>query len=220
VSLAHQGVLFLDEVTEFRRDALEGLRQPLEDGRVAVVRAAGAIDFPARFTLVAASNPCPCGFEGDGRRRCRCLPNRLEAYRQRLSGPLLDRIDIRLRVPRLARAELLGSGSGEPSALIRARVEAARDSQRARLGPRGLRCNTEMSGAMARRMAGLTSGAEKVLARAVDRYVLSGRAFDRVLKVARTVADLEDRERVDEEHVLEALRFRGEVASPEGVGVA
>jgi magnesium chelatase family protein len=220
VSLAHQGVLFLDEVTEFRRDALEGLRQPLEDGRVAVVRAAGAIDFPARFTLVAASNPCPCGFEGDGRRRCRCLPNRLEAYRQRLSGPLLDRIDIRLRVPRLARAELLGSGSGEPSALIRARVEAARDRQRARLGPRGLRCNTEMSGAMARRMAGLTSGAEKVLARAVDRYVLSGRAFDRVLKVARTVADLEDRERVDQEHVLEALRFRGEVASPEGVGVA
>jgi magnesium chelatase family protein len=220
VSLAHQGVLFLDEVTEFRRDALEGLRQPLEDGRVAVVRAAGAIDFPARFTLVAASNPCPCGFEGDGRRRCRCLPNRLEAYRQRLSGPLLDRIDIRLRVPRLARAELLGSGSGEPSGLIRARVEAARDRQRARLGPRGLRCNTEMSGAMARRMARLTSEAEKVLARAVDRYVLSGRAFDRVLKVARTVADLEDRECVDEEHVLEALRFRGEVTSPEGVGVA
>jgi magnesium chelatase family protein len=220
VSLAHQGVLFLDEVTEFRRDALEGLRQPLEDGRVAVVRAAGAVDFPARFTLVAASNPCPCGFEGDGRRRCRCLPNRLEAYRQRLSGPLLDRIDIRLRIPRLSRGELLGSESGEPSALIRARVEAARERQRARLGPRGIRCNGEMSGAMARRMASLTSGAEKILARAVDRYVLSGRAFDRVLKVARTVADLEDRQRVDEEHVLEALRFRGEPTRPEDAGVA
>ena len=220
VSLAHHGVLFLDEVTEFRRDALEGLRQPLEDGRVAVVRAAGAIDFPSRFTLVAASNPCPCGFDGDGRRRCRCLPNRLDAYRQRLSGPLLDRIDIRLRVPRLARAELLGSESGERSHLIQGRVEAARDRQRARLEPRGLRCNAEMSGAMARRAADLSSEAERVLARAVDRYVLSGRAFDRVLKVARTVADLEGRKSVDQEHLLEALRFREEVTQPEDAGVA
>jgi magnesium chelatase family protein len=220
VSLAHHGVLFLDEITEFRRDALEGLRQPLEDGRVAVVRAAGALDFPARFTLVAAANPCPCGFEGDARRRCRCLPNRVEAYRHRLSGPLLDRIDIRLRVPRLARAELLGSETGEPSARIRDRVEAARDRQRARLASRGLRCNAEMSGALARQMAELTPEAESVLARAVDRYALSGRAFDRVLKVARTVTDLEGARRVAGTHVLEALRFRDEAPAGEGVGVA
>jgi magnesium chelatase family protein len=220
VSLSHQGVLFLDEVTEFRRDALEGLRQPLEDGRVGIVRASGAIDFPARFTLVAAANPCPCGFEGDSRRRCRCLPNRLEAYRQRLSGPLLDRIDIRLRVPRLVRAELLGSESGEPSAPIRDRVEAARERQRARLTPWGLRCNAEMTGAMARRMARLTPEGERVLARAVDRYLLSGRAFDRVLKVGRTVADLEGSERVGDPHVLEALRFRGDAMASEGAGAA
>lgn len=220
VSLAHQGVLFLDEITEFRRDALEGLRQPLEDGRVAVVRAAGAFEFPARFTMVAAANPCPCGFEGDPRRRCRCLPNRLEAYRQRLSGPLLDRIDIRLRVPRLARAELLGSELGEPSERIRRRVEAARERQRARLGPRGLRCNAEMSGGLARRMAELTAEGERVLARAVDRYALSGRAFDRVLKVGRTIADLEACRRVEGAHVLEALRFRDDAVAGEGAGVA
>jgi magnesium chelatase family protein len=220
VSLAHHGVLFLDEVTEFRRDALEGLRQPLEDGRVVVVRASGAVDFPSRFTLVAASNPCPCGFDGDSRRRCRCLAPRLEAYRSRLSGPLLDRIDIRLRIPRLSRAELFDAEPAEASAVIRGRVEEARERQRHRLGPGRVRCNAEMPGATARRAARLTDGAEAILARAVERYALSGRAFDRVLKVARTVADLEAAERVAEEHVLEALRFRAEPARPEDAGAA
>jgi magnesium chelatase family protein len=220
VSLANHGVLFLDEVTEFRRDALEGLRQPLEDGRVIVVRAAGAVDFPARFTLVAAANPCPCGFDGDLRRRCRCLPHRLEAYRQRLSGPFLDRIDIRLRVPRLSRAELFGAGRAERSEGIRERVEGARERQRARFGEEGVRCNAEMTGARARRAADLTDAAERVLARAVERYALSGRAFDRILKVAVTIADVDGRGRVGEEHVLEALRFRGEPARPEDLGAA
>jgi magnesium chelatase family protein len=220
VSLASRGVLFLDEVTEFRRDALEGLRQPLEDGRVIVVRAAGAVDFPARFTLVAAANPCPCGFEGDPRRRCRCLPHRREAYRQRLSGPFLDRIDIRLRVPRLSRAELFGSSRAERSERIRERVETARDRQRARFGEGSVRCNAEMSGAATRRVAALTAAAEKVLARAMERYSLSGRAFDRILKVAVTISDLDARDRVGEEHVLEALRFRGESARPEDIGAA
>lgn len=220
VSLAHQGVLFMDEVTEFRRDALEGLRQPLEDGRVVVVRAAGAVEFPARFTLVAAANPCPCGFDGDPRRRCRCLPNRLEAYRQRLSGPLLDRIDIRLRVPRLSRAELLGSDPGESSERIRARVEEARERQRRRLGDGVVRCNAEMPGSMARREARLTDAAASALAVAVDRYGLTGRGFDRALKVARTVADLDAAERVDVAHLLEALRFRGRVAPSEDQGAA
>ena len=218
VSLASQGVLFMDEVNEFRRDVLEGLRQPLEDGRVVIVRASGAVAFPARFTLVAAANPCPCGFDGDARRRCRCLPHRVELYRQRLSGPLLDRMDIRLRVPRLSKAELLGSEPGEGSSAIRERVEAARERQRARL--RGIRCNAEMSGAEARRAAMLSTEAERLLGRAVERYGLTGRGFDRALKVARTIADLDGSDRIDAPHLLEALAFRGESDAPGETGVA
>jgi len=220
VSLAHQGVLFLDEVNEFRRDALEGLRQPLEDGRVVVVRASGAVEFPARFTLVAAANPCPCGFEGDPRRRCRCPPHRIDAYRQRLSGPLLDRIDIRLRVPRLSRTELLGSDSGEPSDEVRGRVEEARVRQRRRLQGLVARCNGELSGAETRRWARLTTDAESVLGRAVERYGLTGRGFDRALKVARTIADLDGSDRTESHHLLEALSFRGDPGTTEEAGVA
>ncbi len=211
-SLAHQGVLFLDEFTEFRRDAVEGLRQPLEDGRIVVARASGAVEFPARFALVAASNPCPCGFDGDLRRNCRCLPNRLDAYRQRLSGPMLDRVDIQLPVPRLTRAELLGSDPGEASSIIRARVEDARDRQRARMASSSWRCNAHMPGAMARREARLTDRAEALLSAAVESLTLTGRSFDRALKVARTIADLAGRERVEAEHIAEALSYRA--ASP------
>jgi magnesium chelatase family protein len=220
ISLSHLGVLFMDEVTEFRRDVLEGLRQPLEDGRMVVVRASGAVELPARFTLVAAANPCPCGFEGDPRRRCTCLPHRADAYRMRLSGPLLDRIDIRLRVPRLSRAELLGSDRAEPSDRIRDRVEGARDRQRHRLAGSPASCNAEMTGAEARRAVRLSARAEKLLARAVERYGLTGRGFDRALKVARTIADLEDTAGTEDRHLLEALRFRGDDARQEGAGVA
>lgn len=219
-SLAHHGVLFLDEVNEFRRDVLEGLRQPLEDGRVVVVRATGAVEFPASFTLVAAANPCPCGFHGDPRRACRCKPSVLDAYRLRLSGPLLDRIDIRLRLPRLSRSELLGSDQGEPSARIRDRVEEARDRQRRRLQSAGLRCNSEMSGAETRRAARLTSEAESNLGRAVERYGLTGRGFDRILKVARTIADLDGSDRTTGAHLLEALTFRSEDGPTREAGVA
>lgn len=219
VSLAHHGVLFLDEVNEFRRDALEGLRQPLEDGRVLIARAARTVEFPARFTLVAAANPCPCGFEGDHRRACRCKPHILQSYRHRLSGPLLDRIDLRLRVPRLTRSELMGSETGEPSAAVRPRVAAARERQLARLRGLRARSNGEMSGAQARRFAALTREAERELGRAVDRYGLTGRGFDRLLKVSRTVADLAESEVVEGPHVLEALSFRGEEPVPES-GVA
>jgi magnesium chelatase family protein len=208
-SLAHHGVLFLDEVNEFRRDALEGLRQPLEDGRVLIARAARTVEFPARFTLVAAANPCPCGFEGDHRRGCRCKPHVLHAYRHRLSGPLLDRIDLRLRVPRLTRSELMGSEGGEASTVVRERVAAARARQLARLGTRA-RSNAEMSGAQARGVAALTRSAERELGRAVDRYALTGRGFDRVLKVSRTIADLAGSAGVEADHVLEALTFRGD----------
>lgn len=219
LSLAHHGVLFMDEVTEFRRDVLEGLRQPLEDGRVVVVRASGAVAFPARCTLVAAANPCPCGYEGDPQRQCGCGPVRAARYRQRLSGPLLDRLDIRLTVPRLSKAELMGSDRNEASAAIRERVEAARARQRVRLRGTPFGSNAAMPGSVARRHARLTPAAERALGGAVDRLGLSGRGFDRAMKVARTIADLEGADRVADAHVYEALRFRGRDREG-GVGAA
>jgi len=208
VSLAHHGILFLDELMEFRRDAIEGLRQPLEDGRVVVSRMAGSAEFPARFTLVAAANPCPCGYSGDPGRRCDCLEHRVQAYRQKLSGPLLDRIDLQLVVPRLSKAELLGERPGEPSARMRERVEAARDRQRHRYAGTGYPCNAQLPGPLARREARMTSRARDLLAQAVDRLGLTGRGFDRALKVARTVADLGGSDAVDADHVAEALSYR------------
>jgi magnesium chelatase family protein len=207
-SLAHHGVLFLDELNEFRRDAVEALRQPLEDGRVIVTRAVGSVEFPARFTLVAAANPCPCGYEGDPQRRCQCPEHRVRQYRQKLSGPLLDRIDLRLRVPRLTKEELLGSETGEPSSAVRARVEDARDRQRRRYAALGYACNAHLPGPLIRRAARLRGEAETLLARAVDGLALTGRGFDRALKVARTVADLEASDTVEARHVAEALTFR------------
>ena len=207
-SLAHHGVLFLDELTEFRRDALEGLRQPLEDGRVVVTRAAGSVEFPARFTLVAAANPCPCGFDGDDRRHCRCRLDRVELYQQKLSGPLLDRIDLRLRVPRLTRGELLNADEGERSERVRERVQEARERQRARYASMGVACNAHLSGPLARKKTRLSTHAEELLASAVESLALTGRGFDRALKVARTIADLARADRVEAEHLAEALSYR------------
>jgi magnesium chelatase family protein len=208
VSLAHHGVLFLDELTEFRRDAVEGLRQPLEDGRVVITRAVGSVEFPARFTLVAAANPCPCGFEGDGVRRCVCRPDRVQLYRNKLSGPLLDRIDIRLRIPRLTKEELLGSSAGEASDIARRRVVEARDRQRRRWTALGVSCNAHLPGPVARRTCSLSSGAEALLTRAVEMLALTGRGFDRAIKVGRTVADLAGSELIETAHLAEALSYR------------
>jgi magnesium chelatase family protein len=208
VSLAHHGILFLDEFTEFRRDAAEGLRQPLEDGRVVVTRMAGSVDFPARFTLVAAANPCPCGYAGDAVRRCTCPDQRLAAYRGKLSGPLLDRVDLRLTVPRLTKQELLGQVAGESSASVRERVERARARQRRRFASMGFHCNAQLPGPLARRVIDLSGPAYDQLADAVDRHALTGRGYDRSLKVARTIADLAGEDIVSTEHVVEALAYR------------
>jgi magnesium chelatase family protein len=219
-SLAHRGVLFLDELTEFRRDAVEALRQPLEDGRVVVTRVQGAVEFPARFTLVAAANPCPCGYAGDPLRSCRCRDDQHARYRAKLSGPLLDRIDLRLSVPRLTKTELLGAAGGEPSAVVRERVVAARERQRARWQALGFGANADLPGPVARREARLDADAEALLGRAVEELALTGRGFDRVVKVARTVADLEASDRVGAGHVAEALSFRTSFEADEAVARA
>ncbi len=216
ISLAHRGVLFLDEVTEFRRDAIESLRQPLEDGRVVLTRTAGSVEFPARFTLVAAANPCPCGFRDDPMRPCTCRDDQQARYHGRLSGPLLDRIDLRVRVPRLTKHELLGAADGEPSSLVRDRVLAARERQGARYRDAGWTCNAHLPGPVARREASLTPAGERLLGDAVERHALSGRGFDRVLKVARTLADLQGSERVGDEHMFEALSYREAFATIDG----
>ena len=171
--------------------------------------------FPARFTLVAAANPCPCGFAGDPRKVCRCRQDQQDRYRHRLSGPLLDRIDLRLTIPRLTKDELLGASAGEPSAVVRERVIAARERQRRRFSALGITCNAHLPGPLARREALLSADAEQLLASAVEHMALTGRGFDRVIKVARTVADLEGLDRVGRNHVAEALSYRTDLDNVE-----
>jgi magnesium chelatase family protein len=209
VSLAHVGVLFLDELPEFRRNVLEVLRQPLEDGVVTLSRAAVSLSYPARFTLVAAMNPCPCGHQGDPQRDCRCPAELVERYLSRVSGPLLDRIDIQLRVPAVKPAQLSGDPTEEASAAIRARVEVARERQRRRFADQpGVHANAHMGPRDLRRHCRLGAEAEELLRGAMGRLGLSARAFHRVLKVARTVADLSGEEQVATTHVAEAIQYR------------
>ncbi|HQR66847.1 MAG TPA: YifB family Mg chelatase-like AAA ATPase [Thermoanaerobaculia bacterium] len=207
LSLAHFGVLFLDELPEFRRDALEALREPLEEGVVSVARAAGSRTFPARFLLVAAMNPCPCGFRGDPRHPCRCTDHEIARYRRKISGPLLDRIDLHVEVPALAAADFGAGGQGEPSSAVRGRVVAARTRQLERTGYPRL-TNGCLSGRALRRDGRLAEPARRLLDRAVDRLGLSARAYHRVVRVALSIADLEGSERIAEGHVAEALRYR------------
>ncbi len=209
VSLAHGGVLFLDELPEFRRNVLEVLRQPLEDGVVTLSRAAMSLTYLAQFTLIAAMNPCPCGYAGDARRSCTCDPALVERYLSRLSGPLLDRIDIQLRVPAVLATELTGDQVEEPSQAIRLRVEAARARQRQRFPPgTGVASNACLAPRELRRYCRPDPAAEELLRAALTRLGLSARAYHRVLKVARTIADLAGEETVGTAHVSEAIQYR------------
>jgi magnesium chelatase family protein len=206
ISLAHHGVLFLDEMPEFSRHVLEVLRQPLEEGIVRIARAARTATFPASFMLVGAMNPCPCGYAGDESRACRCTPQHVDRYVSRLSGPLRDRIDLSVTVTALPPRELREESGGELSSAIRARVVTARERQIARDGT----LNARLEGRILRKRVHLDESGRRLLDKALARLALSARGFDRVLRVARTIADLDGDEAVAAEHLAEALQFRGD----------
>jgi len=208
ISVAHNGVLFLDELPEFKRTTLEVLRQPLEDGRVTVSRAAGSMTFPAEFMLVAAMNPCPCGYHGDVKRSCRCSGVQVERYREKISGPLLDRIDLHVEAPAVPYEELRQGAPGEPSQTMRERVVAARNIQRDRFGAGKVRVNARMTSAQVRKHCALDADAEAMLRMAMESLHLSARAHDRILKVARTIADLASAPSIAAEHISEAIQYR------------
>ena len=211
VTLSHNGVLFLDELPEFGKTVLEVLRQPLEDGKVTVARVNATLTFPARILLVAALNPCPCGWNGDGRHACTCTPSEIKRYTRRISGPLLDRIDLHIRMPRVEYKDLSSDKKGERSAVIRERVTAARERQTARLQEYPIYCNAQMSHAMLETMCPMSQGAKTLLEAVFKKMDLSARSYDRIIKVARTIADLDGSEGLQERHVAEAIQLRNDI---------
>ncbi|MCZ2343073.1 MAG: YifB family Mg chelatase-like AAA ATPase [Bacteroidales bacterium] len=208
ISLAHNGVLFLDELPEFNRKSLEVLRQPLEEGNITISRASGSTTFPADFILIAAMNPCQCGYLGDPRRACKCSPIAVEKYMGRLSGPLLDRIDLHVEVPAVAYAELSAQADGTSSVAMRDQVLAARERQRVRFGRDGRMLNARMFGRLLRKHCVLDAEGQSLLKSAMDDLGLSARAHDRILKVARTIADLGDSEAITASHIAESIGYR------------
>lgn len=208
ITLAHRGTLFLDEVVEFPRQVLEVLRQPLEDGVVTITRAQMSIKYPADFTLLAAMNPCPCGHYGDSAKDCTCSPFQIQRYWSKLSGPLLDRIDIQINVPRLKEEELLSQKEGESSYTIRQRVIRARNMQVERFKDENIICNSQMLPKQIKRYCPLDDATKMVLKNAITKFNLSGRAYDRILKLARTIADLDNSVSIETKHILEAIQYR------------
>jgi len=204
ISLANHGILFLDELPEFQRNVLEALREPLEEGRVVISRATGTMTFPANFMLVAAMNPCPCGFYGDSKRECRCSPNMITKYRNRISGPLLDRIDIHIEVPAVKYKEMAGEATGETSERIRLRVADARTVQRDRLG----HANARLAPKEMKQHCRLDTDCQELLKMAMTELNLSARAYDRILKVSRTIADLDNAPAIQAQHISEAIQYR------------
>lgn len=208
ISLAHNGVLFLDELPEFHRDVMEALRQPLEDGKVTISRVSGSLTYPSSIMLVAAMNPCPCGFFGHPSKECICTQNAVRKYLNRISGPMLDRIDLQVEVPPVEYAALSSNGKEETSAEIKARVNKARKIQQERYKDTDITCNAQLTSALIKKYCILTEDASKYLAMSFDRLGLSARAYDRILKVARTVADLKGSEIIEKEHIFSAISFR------------
>jgi magnesium chelatase family protein len=208
ISMAHHGVLFLDELPEFHRRSLEVLRQPLEDGKVTISRALASTTFPASFVLVAAMNPCPCGFLGDARHSCKCTPPQIERYMGRISGPLLDRIDLHIEVPAVPFQELSAAADGTSSAAMREQVNRARRVQRERFGPDSHRLNSRLTSRQLRKYCVLDEAGKGVLQTAMDNLGLSARAHDRILRMARTIADLDGRANLEVGHLVEAIGYR------------
>ena len=208
ISLAHNGVLFLDELPEFSRTAMEIMRQPIEDGKITIARVAATFSYPCSVMLVCAMNPCPCGFYGHPTRKCTCPPGAPQRYLSRVSGPLLDRLDIHIEVPPVDFDELSTGEKAEPSAAIQARVNRARERQLARLKGTGITCNAKMDAALTREFCTPTPAAATLLKNAFEKLGLSARAYDKILRVARTIADLDGAEQVDVPHVAEAIQYR------------
>ncbi|MDF1499313.1 MAG: ATP-binding protein [Anaerolineales bacterium] len=208
ISLAHRGVLFLDELPEFGRQVLEVMRQPLEDKIVTISRARGSLSFPANFMLVASMNPCPCGYFGDTKRECTCTPATVTRYQKRISGPLLDRIDIHVEVPRVDFEKLSSDRAGEPSAAVRERVEGARERQHGRFDGTPLACNADMGPGEIGLYASPDETGKALIRQAMKQIGLSARGYHRVLKLARTIADLAGEDQIATTHLAEALQFR------------
>jgi magnesium chelatase family protein len=211
ITLANRGVLFLDEFPEFHRDVLESLRQPMEEGRITISRARHSLSLPARFTLIAATNPCPCGFFGDPEKKCCCLPSQIQKYKRKLSGPLMDRVDLFIQVPQIKYEKLVSSDDQNFSQKIRERVERARKIQRERFSNKGFAArvtNSEMEIPQIKRYCQIDSRSQNLLRNCVDSGNLSARGYHRVLKVARTIADLDDSENILYDHLAEAIMYR------------
>ncbi|RMF95213.1 MAG: ATP-binding protein [Candidatus Schekmanbacteria bacterium] len=207
-SIAHNGVLFLDELPEFRRNVIESLRQPLEDGKITISRATGSLTFPSKFMLVAALNPCPCGYRFDENKQCICTPNQIQRYLAKISGPLLDRIDIHIEVPSLKFREMANDTRGESSETIRKRVNKARQIQLKRYEGSGIFFNSRMTQKHIREFCRINKESKDLLEAAIRKFSLSARAYDRILKIARTIADLDEAEKIKTEHIAEAIQYR------------
>ncbi|MFH0877250.1 MAG: YifB family Mg chelatase-like AAA ATPase [Candidatus Omnitrophota bacterium] len=208
ISLAHHGILFMDELPEFRRDALEALRQPLEDGKIRVSRVLRSLTFPSRFMFVGAMNPCPCGYYLDPKKACSCTPPKIANYLNRISGPLMDRIDIHIELPSVTYQELRDHEPAESSASIKGRVDRTRQIQRERFQLERIYYNAQMGARLIKKYSPLTQEGHELLRRAMDEFALSARAYDKILKVSRTIADLEQSETIHPQHVAEAIQYR------------
>ncbi|MDL2289156.1 YifB family Mg chelatase-like AAA ATPase [Clostridia bacterium OttesenSCG-928-F22] len=208
ISLANYGVLFLDEFPEYRRDALEALRQPLEDGVITISRASSSVEYPANFMLIAAMNPCPCGYFGSREHECRCTPAQIQKYQGKISAPLLDRIDIHVEMEQVTYQEMSGQGEEEPAKQVKERVQAARDIQSARFKTEKIFSNAQLQNRLISKYCAVEGEAKQLLSDAFENLKLSARAYNRILKVSRTIADLADSERIMPEHIAEAIQYR------------